>query len=323
MNVKYKDTFVAYDSALRPYDQGASRVWEDGRVEITEKVDGSQMAFGFLDGEMCVRSRGAVIYPDNVQSLFAPAMNYLFQIDQDIAAEFPNHVFYGETLAKPKHNTITYGRVPRGFIMLFGMRKPDGSFATRSELADAADSLGLDVAPLIFSGPAAEAKALVEGTDLMTRTSYYGNSRIEGFIVRNLDVRPVLAGRERAFLAVKYVSDAFKELNKATWTKENTGKGRLETFLEEFAAPARWLKALQRAEEQGTLTNTAHDIGPLLKSIQGDVLREEEAYIKQRLFDIFKCDIARKSTHGFPEWLKARMLAKETGQPVDKEVEEG
>lgn len=323
MNVKYKDTFVAYDSALRPYDRGASRVWEDGRVEITEKCDGSQLGWGYLDGALCIRSRGAEIHAGSEQDLFVPAATYLRSIEAIIADWFPNHVFYGETLARPKHNTIKYGAIPDNHIMLFGMRKPDGTFGDYGDLLFAAITMGIGCAHLLFSGPAADAKVFVDNNDLMTRQSYLGNSRIEGFIVRNLDVRPVLAGRERAFLAVKYVSEAFKELNKATWTKENTGKGRLETFLEEFAAPARWLKALQRAEEQGTLTNSAHDIGPLLKSIQADVLREEEAYIKQRLFDIVKGDIARKSTHGFPEFYKARLLAKETGQPVDKEVEEG
>lgn len=306
-----KNVFVAYDSALRPYDRDANRVWEDGRVEVTEKLDGSQFSWGYLDGELCFRSKGALLYQDALQALFAPAVEYIKQQESLLRNVYADCIFYGETMSKPRHNTVAYGAAAKNHVMLFGLRRPDGTWATHADLVIAAGILEIDVAPLLLSGSAAEVKAKLDeaGDSFMKQPSYLGGANIEGYIVRNLDVKPITGGRQREFLAVKYVSEAFKELNKATWRAENTGRGKLETFIEEFPASARWLKAVQRLEEAGKLTGTAKDIGPAIKSIQEDVLKEEEDYIKQRLFDIFKGDITRSAVKGFPQWFKDRLMA--------------
>src|ERR1051325_8872762 len=89
----------------------------DGPVEITEKVDGSQLGFGKENGRLFVRSKGKEQDLDNPDKMFVQAVEYVKTIE-DIIPD--NHTFYGEYLQKPKHNTLAYDRIPKNHIALFG-----------------------------------------------------------------------------------------------------------------------------------------------------------------------------------------------------------
>jgi len=84
-------------------------------VEVTEKIDGSQFAFGRVNGELYLRSKGAQLYTENPEKMFAEAIAYVGQI-QDRLPE--GMIFYAEYLKKPKHNTLKYERVPKNHLML-------------------------------------------------------------------------------------------------------------------------------------------------------------------------------------------------------------
>ena len=47
----------------------------DGGVSVQEKIDGSQFSFGVTDGELLCRSRGRQIVIEEVDSLFAKAVD--------------------------------------------------------------------------------------------------------------------------------------------------------------------------------------------------------------------------------------------------------
>lgn len=90
----------------------------DGVVEITEKVDGSQLGFGKVNGELFVRSKGKEQDLDNPDMMFEKAVEYIKSIEDRLP---DNMTFYGEYLNKPKHNTLAYDRTPKNGIALFGV----------------------------------------------------------------------------------------------------------------------------------------------------------------------------------------------------------
>ena len=49
-------------------------------VEVTEKVYGSQIGFGVIDGELIIRSKGSLIVPQQPNGLFKNATAYIISI---------------------------------------------------------------------------------------------------------------------------------------------------------------------------------------------------------------------------------------------------
>ena len=132
---------------------------------------------------------------------------------------------------------------------------------------------------------------------------------MEGVVVKNYNQAFYRGNLIFPILCAKYVSEAFKEVHRKTWSGEHTGKGKYEIFLSQYGAEARWNKAIQKRAEVGELENSPRDIGPLIKLIQNDVLDEEEGEIKEALFKIFKEDVSRASIRGFPMWYKDKLAS--------------
>jgi hypothetical protein len=108
-------------------------------------------------------------------------------------------------------------------------------------------------------------------------------------------------------MAGKFVSEAYKEVHKKSWTGDNTGAGQWELFKQSFRTEARWRKAIQYLRDNGQLDNSPRDIGPLIKQINEDIKEEEEGAIKDGLYRIFGKDVLRVATAGFAEWYKEQL----------------
>lgn len=269
-------------------------------VELSEKVDGSQIAFGLVDGNLFIRSKGAQLYTDNPEKMFKEGIDYISSI-QGVLPD--GVVFYGEYLKHPKQNTLKYNRIPRNHIILFG---------SGSVLADSfnncfeeyADILGFEVVPK-------EYQKISSAEDLRTwldRESILGGTKVEGVVAKNYTRKFLLGGMPMPMMCGKFVSEAYKETHRNRWGKEETGKGRFETFCESFRTEARWQKAIQHLNERGELTNTPKDIGKLLKEINEDIETEEQDSVKNFLWKEYKRDIMRSATGGFPDWYKDQLL---------------
>ena len=90
-------------------------------------------------------------------------------------------------------------------------------------------------------------------------------------------------------------------------------------MIERYRTPARWQKSVQHLRENGTLDGSPRDIGPLMKEVGQDVLRECEDEIKDYLFDHYWKQIQRGITAGLPEWWKQE-LAQSSFDANTKEV---
>lgn len=80
------------------------------QVIIEEKIDGSQFSFGVTqEGQVIARSKGVQLVPEAPEGMFARAIETVMSLKDDLR---PGYVYRAEYLAKPKHNTLKYGRVP-------------------------------------------------------------------------------------------------------------------------------------------------------------------------------------------------------------------
>lgn len=269
-------------------------------VEVTEKVDGSQFAFGKLDGVIYMRSKGAQIFPETPEAMFKLA------VSQVQAMDLPEGVvFYCEYLKSEKHNILNYKSTPKNNLVLFAATV-NGVFETnRDKIEGFANHLGIDPIPLLFSGNIENPEMLKA---LLETESYLGGQKVEGVVVKNYQRQLLIGGQVLPLQAGKLVRDDFKEVLKTDWAKQSTGKGRWETYMEGFRTPARWEKAVQHLQEIGVLTESPKDIGLLLKEVKEDVKAECVEEIKDFLWKCFGPDLLRKSVAGLPEWYKGKLL---------------
>lgn len=276
----------------------------DGPVVVQEKIDGSQFSFGVSNAELFCRSRGQQIVLD-APGMFAAAVATATSLyNRGLLVE--GHIYRCEYLSKPKHNALTYGRVPKGNLVLFDIELPGQNFLcpVAGDLIKVAEAFGIDVTP-VFSGCAIDSFS-VEPTlrSFLERESFLGGCKVEGVVVKNYNK----FGEDKKILVGKFVSEAFKEVHRHEWRKANpTNKDIVGEIIADYRTSPRWFKAIQHLKEAGQITETPKDIGPLIREIQGDVLEECAEEIKERLFKHFSKEISRGVVAGFPEFYKAKI----------------
>jgi len=275
-----------------------------GNVEITEKIDGSQFDFGCTkDGQVVMRSKGQELFFEKYEKMFEKAVEYVIDI-QEILIKYPDTYFFAEFLNKPKHNILSYERVPQNNIILFGINSKGKGFVDDYNLLKQwGEIVGLETVPLLYFG---EIKNYEELKPYLEKISILGKETVEGIVIKNYHELISVGNRVTPVFA-KYVRESFKEKHSKEWT---TGKDRVQMFIDSFRSEARWDKAIQHLRDGGKLINEPRDIGILLKEIERDIVEEEELNIKNGLYKLFKDQILRKARAGFPEYYKQKLLEK-------------
>jgi hypothetical protein len=271
-------------------------------VYVEEKVDGSQFSFGRVNGELFCRSRGQEINIDAPEKMFTLGV----QTAKNLLPWLTDGWTYrGEFLNKPKHNSLTYGRVPKDNIIIFDINDGLESYLPYWEKHAEASRLNLETVPLFYEG-------LVESTefllDLMQRHSILGDVKIEGVVLKPVTC---IYGEDKKALIAKLVSADFKELHQKNWKNTNTNPTQgdvIELLVSELRTNARWQKAVQHLRESGTLEESPKDIGKLINEVKADVKIECSDYIQERLFKWAWHQIERKLVAGLPEWYKEELL---------------
>lgn len=276
-----------------------------GPVIIEEKIDGSQFSFGANEeGELGIRSRNTVIYPDAPPKMFAKGVEAVLKIKDALLNDWAGWTFRGEYLEKPHHNHLRYNRMPANHVMIFDVEGPDGGFLSPHVKALAANGLGFETVPLLFAGSIKDPeaiRALIEGESVL------GGQKLEGVVIKPEAYD--LFGRDKKVIMGKFVSEAFKETQKGAWKRANPGGGDVVQIIGGgLRTPARWLKAVQHVRERNELENDPRDIGRLLKELNCDIEREEGDAIKEALYRWGRQRILRVATAGFADWYKQRLL---------------
>ena len=267
-------------------------------VLIEEKVDGSQFSFGVKDGELRMKSKNCQLFEPVTDKNFKAACDYVISIKELL---LDGYTYRGEVLSKPRHNALEYERTPNNHIIIFDIERGDQDFLNPGEKRIEAARLDLEVVPVIKMGKIENVAELKAMFDL---ESILGKAKIEGMVFKNY----AMFGLDKKVLMGKWVSEAFKEVHHSEWNKSNPKKlDIISDIIAKLKNPARWEKAIQHLRDDGKLTNSPQDIGPLLKEIQNDVRKEMEEAIKERLFDHSWSQIARGIVGGFPEFYKTKL----------------
>lgn len=269
-------------------------------VSVEEKVDGSQ--FSFMkdeEGVVHFRSKRVPVYAEEPSMFQAGCLAILERKD----LLNPGWVYRGEYLSKPKHNTLAYERIPEGHVILWDVQLERQTYEPYALVKHEAERLGLEAVPELISERVLDGPE--ELKDLLEKTSVLGGQKIEGVVIK-------ARGRLNAdgkLLAGKWVSEAFKEVNQKSFKERNPGTGQiLETLATRYRCESRWRKAVQRLRDDGTLTNTPKDIGPLVREIQSDIQAECAEEMKDLLFKWAWKKIAKKTVGGFPQWYKEELI---------------
>lgn len=274
-------------------------------VHIEEKVDGSQISFAVIDGELRMRSKGAEINVVAPEGMFAKGVEAV-KARQHLLT--PGFTYRGEYLAKPKHNTLAYARHPKDFIVIWDIDTAVETYLQPAEKAAEAERIGFECVPLFFTGKVDDLTTLRQYLD---REAFLGGQKVEGVVCKPAAYD--LWNMEKKLLIAKLVSEEFKEVHSKTWSKEHSGQGPID-FIDQLAqrynTQARWQKAYQHLKEAGQLEGTMRDMPKLLAEVPVDVEKECTDEIKEALFGWAWPKLKRQLTRGMAEWLKEK-LAKE------------
>lgn len=277
------------------------------QVELTEKLDGSQFAFGKDEsGNFSYRSKGTMIHPDNVPKLFRPAVDHVISIQDRI----PNKtVFYCETLASPRHNTLAYSRVPKNHLALYGVtdfQRTKSLAISRDDYIKWADMLEIEPIPVLAVCKLDSLNQLAD-PKLLNRESALGGALIEGVVAKQYDTPFEFSGMVFPFTALKYVSEQFKEKHRDNpdWTPQ---VDKLQNLFAQYKTDARWHKAVQHLRDDGKLTHSPKDIGPLMKELAEDLELECKEEFKEELYRLYRKQWIAKVQSQFPDWYKKELL---------------
>lgn len=267
-----------------------------GPVVVEEKVDGSQLSFALIDGELQMRSKGKD-QTHSTDKMFAIAWDVIGTLDLT-----PGWIYRGEYLAAPHHNVLSYNRTPRQHIVIYDIEVAQQTFLSPLDKAAAAGDIGLEVVPLLYVGEV-EPATLVDFVKLqLERESFLGGPKVEGVVIKNYEQWTM----EKKIAIGKYVADSFKESHAVAWPAKSDF---LTALAQSYRSEARWHKAIQHLREDGLLLGEPKDIGPLLREINRDILAECGDEIRDKLFEHYWRDVAKASIAGFAEFYKAQLLA--------------
>lgn len=274
-------------------------------VTVQEKVDGSQFSFGVRDGALFARSKGKELVLDNPEKMFTKAIDTVQRLFS-AGMLLEGYTYRGEYLQSPHHNTLNYARVPNRNIILFDVDTGLETYMPSHQVQTIADALGLEMVPTLYVGslPSNE-----DGLNILKNwfqlDSILGGQKIEGVVIKNY----FRFTREKKVMMGKLVRPEFKEQNKAEFRVKNPTQGDvIQSIIDTYKTDARWNKAVSHLRDNGDLQNGPQDIGPLLREVNADILKECEDEIKAALWKYAWPKISRGVTAGLPEWWKAKLL---------------
>lgn len=297
-----------YHKILQSYDKVAIGIYR-GTILIEEKIDGSQFKILIRpDGTMEFNSHNSDDgNPDT--KMFGVAIEQAKKIFEGYRPLEDVTVFC-EYLKSPKHNTLSYERVPLNNLIIFDVMV-GGMYIRRKLKEEFAEKHGLEIVPILYHG---EASGVVDENDpdrmsedfkinLLKKTSALGHDEkakfknIEGFVVKNYDEvydpKYVHDGNTHPWMCIKIVNEKFKE-NNHDINPNRTNK--FEELKANYRTEARMLKTIQRAKEEGLLKGDLSDLSILVPMVIQDIVDEEEDRIRDALYRIFGKEITANAS---------------------------
>lgn len=279
----------------------------DGPVNITEKLDGSNANCVVINGELIFKSKKARLYTEETKrnKLFQPFMNTFLKLFEEGKLK-EKWIYRGESISKPKHNTLKYDRIPKGGFILFDIDIDVEKRLPYEELVKVANDLDLEVVPRFFEGEVKNKEDLMK---LLETKSILGGTLVEGIVIKNYN----RWGIDGKTLMAKIVRPEFVEQNMKDFKSRNpTKKDFIFMIIDRYTNENRWKKSVQHLAESGDIEYSPRDIGKLITAVKDDIREECEEEIKEALFNHFwKEYIQRGVVRGLPEWYKTWLINKQ------------
>ena len=270
-----------------------------GPVLLQEKIDGSQFSFARFGKEILVKSKSCQLDFDVPEKMFQAAVDTVRKLDL-----VDGWTYRAEYLRTPKHNVLSYSRIPKDHLILFDINTNYETYLPYCVLKAEAEQLELECVPLFYLDTISPESI----KSLLKETSILGGTQIEGIVVKNYGQ----FGKDGKCLMAKFVSEEFKETANTNGKQQNPGKGDIiELLVASLNTPARWEKAVQALRDSGKLDSSPKDIFPLMNQVKDDIQVEARALIMESLYNWSIGNILRGSVRGLPEWYKERLLEKQ------------
>lgn len=283
---------------------GHSRAYKllDNPVTVQEKIDGSQISFTVMDGELEIRSRNVKVNPLDAGTFSLAVTSITERFEAGLLN--PDNIYRGEYLQKPHHNAISYERVPKDHIILYDVQdRSSEEYYDPSIARMEADRIGYEFVPILVENESIAQSHFDQLMEISKASILGGES--EGIVIKNYRQFDENTGKQ---LMGKKVRDSFKEKHIKEWGAANPSKKDiLERLVEELAQPARFQKSVQHLADQGLLVGEPKDIGLLIPEVKKDIEEEEYEYIQEQLMQHFLPQLLRRIPAGFPNWYKQKL----------------
>ena len=209
-----------------------------------------------------------------------------------------------EFLKSPKHNTISYGRVPLNNLYLFGALV-DGVHMQTDDLFEIAKVIEIDPPNIMYVGKVESAEELKA---FMTHQSYLEGSVVEGVVIKNYHrTYDPLQVHSQAFIGypmcAKYVREDFKRDNAKQWNTIDRKKG-VDAIVEMFFTGERFLKTVQHLKDEGKIDYQKSDLKYLIPEFFGDLMDEKkEEMTRMIMAEVFKTVKKRSNGYVVKSWV--------------------
>ncbi len=269
-------------------------------VLVQEKIDGSQISFALLNGEVVIRSKGKHMVNDAPEKMFSLGVESILFRSHLLK---PGYIYRGEYLSKPKHNVLAYDRVPDGFIIIYDVETSPSHYIGPLGIDEEAFHIGLESVPTYEIGKIDDASEIRK---FLEKDSCLGGGQVEGVVAKSA----TLFALDGKALMGKHVSEAFREKH-GSKKYRTSNKDIIQSLIERYRTEARWQKAVQHLREAGTLLEEPKDIGALIKEVNIDTQDECSIEIAEILYKWGWKQISRGITAGLPEWYKNQLMEKQ------------
>jgi len=294
--------------------QGIEKLFK-GPVEISEKLDGTQFRIILSEFGWDVGSHNQTgIELISQEKMFNQAVSQAKEIWGEMKWKNfgSDMVLFCEFLPFPQTNTLTYKRLPKRYLYVFGICL-HGRHLPTSELKEVAGALGVEPVNVIESGIIDDKKTLNE---FLTRESAFGGTKVEGIVIKNYGqtypLELLSTSRYIGFpLAGKLVNEEFREANKRTWGKVK--KGTVDGLSEVFLTKARVRKSIQHLKERGLLSNEKKDLQYLIPELWEDLMLEcgdeIKAAVLKEVLTRFKRKVNNFTVNQYIDYLEERQFS--------------
>jgi hypothetical protein len=260
---------------------------------VQEKIDGSQFSF--------CKAADSSVAPVNFfckgnpkrtgDALFNKGIAVVSMLHDKLNPEL---VYHSEYMSKPRHNAVTYDRLPKYYCVVYDIRHIiSGQFFSPAELQVECDRLGLECVALLFDNSVTrdttlDAKAVAE--DLIAQimdgrlASCLGTNKPEGVVLKchnfMKEATHELGTTTTSNTKLKFVTSAFKERKSTKIPKTKADSLTPSQFLRSvgslYDTQPRLRKGIQRMRDIRNLQceSSAEYREELEKDLDEDLIKE-------------------------------------------------